>query len=377
MKLVVDENIAYGKEAFSNIGEVRLAHGREIDKALLKDADALITRSVTNVNEDLLKNTPVKFVGTATIGTDHIDVDYLNKTGIEFTSAKGCNSFAVAEYVITAISNLAYKNNFNLQDKILGIVGAGNIGSKLAKFGKALGMKVLKNDPPLKRKSSNNEFVELSEILNADIISLHVPLNLTGIDKTYHLIDDEVISKVKPGTVLINSSRGSVVDNEAMLNRLKEKNDLITVFDVWENEPSINQEFLGLVNLGTPHVAGYSLEGKVNGTKMVYDKLCEFLGIEKTWRPNLPKVEDNIFKVGDENLETALYRITNKVFPVEEDDRNFKKAASLNNAELPKYFDTLRKNYRIRREFDNYEVRCGSNELSFIFEKLRFNVRTQ
>lgn len=374
MKIVVDENIAYGKEAFSQIGEVRLVHGRKINNALLKDADALITRSITMVNEDLLENTPVKFVGTATIGTDHIDIDYLNRKGIQFNSAKGCNSFAVAEYIITAIANLAYKNKFKLKNKTLGIVGVGNIGSKLVKFGEALGMRVLKNDPPLKRKYNSDDFVELKEILSTDIISLHVPLNITGIDKTYHLFDDEIISKFKAAAVLINSSRGSVVDNKAILDRLKRKKDLFTVFDVWENEPWVNQEFLNLVDLGTPHVAGYSLEGKVNGTKMVYDKLCEFLGIEESWQPNLPGAENNLFEISDEKLETALYQTTNNIFPIEKDDTEFKKAAKLDSSETPENFDELRKNYRVRREFDNYIVRSEFEELKNIFEKLRFRI---
>lgn len=197
LKLIVDENIAFADKAFNQFGSVSLLPGREITNSVLRDSDILIVRSITNVNEELLINTSVKFVGTATIGTDHIDLDYLSKNKIEFADAKGCNAYSVAEYVVAALLNLSVQFDFRLDEKSIGIVGVGNVGSKVAAFAEALGMKVLLNDPPLKREVNNQNFVELDEILKCDIITIHTPLNLNGIDKTYHLFNNENLNKLK------------------------------------------------------------------------------------------------------------------------------------------------------------------------------------
>jgi erythronate-4-phosphate dehydrogenase len=335
MKIIVDENIEFGQEAFEQFGEVILSHGRKITNEMLKDAFALIVRSITSVNEELLKGTNVKFVGTATIGTDHLDIEYLDLAKIMHSSAPGCNSFAVTEYVLTALSKISYEQNFNLEDKSLGVIGYGNIGKKITSFAKAIGMNVAVNDPPLEREGFDYDFSTLEEALECDIITLHVPLNKTGIDKTYHLLDEERINNLKPGTILINTSRGAVVDNIALLNRLKNKNDITVVLDVWENEPSINQELLQNVFLGTQHIAGYSYEGK----------------------------------------ENLLYSITNKIYPIQQDSQTLKSYAELNTAELAKQFDLLRKNYKLRREFNNYFIQTDNLTVQqkSILEKLRFN----
>lgn len=375
MKIIVDENIEFGQEAFEQFGEVILSHGRKITNEMLKDAFALIVRSITSVNEELLKGTNVKFVGTATIGTDHLDIEYLDLAKIMHSSAPGCNSFAVTEYVLTALSKISYEQNFNLEDKSLGVIGYGNIGKKITSFAKAIGMNVAVNDPPLEREGFDYDFSTLEEALECDIITLHVPLNKTGIDKTYHLLDEERINNLKPGTILINTSRGAVVDNIALLNRLKNKNNITVVLDVWENEPAINQELLQNVFLGTQHIAGYSYEGKVNGTVMIYESLCEFLNEEKLWQPKLKQVDDNKISLAKEEAENLLYSITNKIYPIQQDSQTLKSYAELNTAELAKQFDLLRKNYKLRREFNNYFIQTDNLTVQqkSILEKLRFN----
>ena len=286
LRLIVDENIAFADTVFAQFGKVNLMPSREITNSILMDADILIVRSITTVDETLLKNAPVKFVGTATIGTDHIDLDYLKSKNIFFADAQGCNAFSVAEYVLASLLTLAVKFDFSLKDKSIGIVGVGNVGSKVAAFAEALGMTVLLNDPPLKRTGDKRNFVELDEILKCDIVTLHTPLNLDGIDKTYYLFNKDNLNKLKDGAILINSSRGAVINNLDLLIAI-EKKKLKVVLDVWENEPDINTELVNNVLIATPHIAGYSYEGKVNGTKIIYESLCEYLGQDKTFKFDL------------------------------------------------------------------------------------------
>ncbi len=377
MKLVVDENIPQGKEAFETFGDVVFSAGREINNNLLKDADALIVRSITQVNEELLKNTKVKFVGTATIGTDHIDKNYLEKSGIHFAVAAGCNAFSVAEYVICAINQYLTTTKKTFSDITIGVVGCGNVGSKVVKFSKALGMNVLINDPPIERVSKDKIFCTLDEILSADIITFHVPLNKTGIDKTVHLLNETNLDKIKSGAMLINSSRGPVVKNDALLKRLKEKSDLFSVLDVWEGEPVLTEELLDLVNIGTPHIAGYSYEGKMNGTAIIYNKLCDFLGKGKNWEPVYPPIEKTNFLFNPQNnFEEEFNKLTSGIYNILFDSKNLKNSLSVEKDLRPKYFDDLRKKYYIRREFKNYSVNLLQNDeiLKEILINLRFTL---
>lgn len=356
LKIVADENISYADEAFSRLGEVSLYHGRKITKDILSDADALVVRSVTKVDESLLDGTPVKFVGTATIGTDHIDKSYLEKKGIAFSDAAGCNADAVAEYVFTALLCAAEEKKFELRGKTIGIVGVGNIGSRIARLAPLLGMNVLKNDPPLQRKSGSDEYVSFDDIFEADIITLHVPLNMEGIDKTYRMFDAENLEKLKDGAVLINACRGQVVNNSELLKIIDRKN-LTVILDVWENEPDINIELLKKVFIGTPHIAGYSLEGKVNGTSFIYDALSKFLDREDGWKPDLPDVEENNISLNPSgDTEHLLYNLFNKIYPIKRDHKNLRELINMKAEEGPASFDKLRKNYPLRRELNNYTV---------------------
>lgn len=376
LKILVDENIAFANSAFNHFGEVILTPGREITNKSLKNIDVLIVRSITNVNEELLHNTSVKFVGTATIGTDHIDLDYLESQKIYFAYAKGCNAYSVAEYVVAALLNLAVRFDFKLKKKSIGIVGVGNVGSKVALFAEALGMKVLLNDPPLKRIGDKRNFAELNEILKCDIISLHTPLNISGIDKTFHLISKENLDKIKDGTILINTSRGAVINNDDLLKVIETKH-LKVVLDVWENEPDFNEELLKKVLIGTPHIAGYSYEGKVNGTKMIYNSLCKFLHKEPAFDFNLIKPNNYKLHLTSENsLEKRLNNLVSQVYPIKRDDDKMKKSALMSVLERKKYFDLQRKNYPLRREFDNYSVVLDKTETENrrLIDKLRFKI---
>ncbi len=357
MKLVVDENIVQAKEAFSTFGEITFVSGREITNESLLNADILIVRSVTKVNEELLKNTKIKFVGTATIGTDHIDIDYLKKNNIGFSSAAGCNSYSVAEYIFSAITQIAIQNDFKISEKSIGVIGYGNIGTKVVKIAKALGVRVVINDPPKERFSKEQIFSSLKEALSCDIVTFHVPLNIGGVDNTVHLLDEKNINLIKENAILINTSRGPVVDNQVLKNRLKEENNIHVVLDVWEEEPVIDLDLLGMIKIATPHIAGYSYEGKVNGTKIIYDALCNYLKINKKWLPSPEPVLNNKIEINhEENLLTVLKKLFSKSYPIMEDDKLLRKIVSLSEIENPKYFDSLRKNYGIRRELNNYAV---------------------
>ncbi|HEX2869170.1 MAG TPA: 4-phosphoerythronate dehydrogenase PdxB [Ignavibacteriales bacterium] len=376
-RIVVDENISFAEEAFSLLGEVRLMHGRKIDNNALKDADALVIRSITNVNEELLRGTPVRFVGTATIGTDHVELDYLKENGIAFSSAKGCNADAVAEYVFTALLTIAKEKNLTLKGKTLGVVGVGNIGSRVVRFGRALGMKVFRNDPPLKRKTNSPEFVSLEEALGADIITFHVPLNMEGIDKTYHLMNEENLRLIKPGAILINASRGQVIDNKALLEVLNSRADLSTVLDVWENEPSINSKLLEKVDIASPHIAGYSLEGKVNGTTMIRSALCSFLKCSNNYSPMLPEIHNSVIDAdGSASTESTLFSVFTKVYNIREDDLQMRRIPELLPGEKGFYFDELRKHYPLRREFSNYYVKLDpyNKTTADLLKTFRFNI---
>ena len=376
LKITVDENIENAEEVFSELGEIKLLSGREINNNILKNSDVLIVRSITKVDNNLLDGTKVKFVGTATIGSDHIDVEYLKQNNIAFADAKGCNAEAVKEYVLTALTEVLIQKKLKYQNLSIGIVGVGNIGSKIAKCAKELGMKTILNDPPLKRKTGNEIYKEFDEVLNADILTFHVPLNKEGVDKTVHLFDYEKLNRVKNNSIIINSSRGSVIDNEALEKVIDEKN-LIVILDVWESEPEINSSLLQKVFIGTPHVAGYSYEGKINGTMMIYSALCRFLNKEANYSIKPLEVKDPVIEIDKtESIENSLQKIFKKIYDIRRDDKNLRKILKEEKDKPGKYFDLLRKEYPLRREFSNYTVLISKEEkeLINILSALRFKI---
>jgi len=377
MKLVVDENIALAEEAFSQFGDVLLISGRQITNEILHNADALIVRSITNVDENLLQNTNIKFVGTATIGTDHIDTNYLNENNIAFADAEGCNADSVAEYVFAALLKITADNNITLRNKSIVIIGVGNVGSRVLKYAEALRLKVYKNDPPKHRAGEGSNYISLEEALQADIITLHVPLNKTGIDKTFHLLDEKKLNKIKDHTIIINSSRGAVIDNKALLNIVYKKHFKV-ILDVWEGEPSVNTDLLQKVIIGSAHISGYSLEGKVNGTKMIYDALCRFTNQSSDWEPKLPSVENNIIDVSSAKIfEEKLHFIFKHIYNIETDDSEMREMIEIDKDSRAAHFDNLRKEYHLRREFNNYTViiEPADKKLGEILRKFRFKVQ--
>jgi erythronate-4-phosphate dehydrogenase len=371
MKIVADPNIPSVQEAFGPLGEVQLVPGRAITAEIVRDADVLLVRSVTPVNAALLSGSQVRFVATATIGFDHIDREYLSQEGIGFASAQGSNANSVAEYIVAAMLELAHRREFRLRDKTLGVVGVGNVGSRVVRYAEALGMRVLQNDPPRQRTERLAQFVSLERVsAEADIITLHVPLARAGADATFHLFDKGRLAGLeRRRPILINSSRGAVMDNNALLKAVDGERLGGVVLDVWENEPNISPELLDVVDFATPHIAGYSFDGKVNGTRMIYEAVCGFFHLQPAWSPHLPpspvpRIELAVSSGEDE--EEVLRRAVRRVYDITGDD-----AALRRNVRA---FDKLRAEYPVRREFFNTELvlRGASEELRTKFAALGF-----
>lgn len=376
LKIIIDENILFAEKAFSHLGIVETVPGRFISNQLLKNADILIVRSITKVDEGLLRNTNIKFTGTATIGTDHVDLNYLKKNKIAFADAQGCNAFSVAEYVVASLFYLSVKFNFNLKDKSIGIVGVGNVGSKVAHFSESLGMRVFLNDPPLERGGDPRKFVSLNEILKCDIITLHTPLNLSGIDSTLHLINKDKLNKLKENTILINTSRGAVINNNDLIETLRNKK-IITVLDVWENEPEVNLELLDRADIATPHIAGYSYEGKANGTIMIYDSLCKFLNVDKQYDFQLPVLQNPVIEINfSTRFEDSMNQLISEIYPIADDDKRMRKMAGMSSSNIINEFDNQRKYYPVRREYNNYKIKSTNlNEtIKSVLAELRFKI---
>ncbi len=362
LKIVADENIPFVEDAFCEFGEVITFQGRSIDREKLLEADILLVRSVTKVNRELLDGTQVKFVGTATIGVDHIDRNYLNEAGIGFASAVGCNASSVAEYVISSI--LTLQNKGKIKDfPILGIIGAGNVGSELFKRAEGMGIKTILNDPPKKRLTECDIYRSLDELLQkADIISIHVPLNLSGEDSTYHLVNQDFLQMMKPQATLINSSRGDVVDERALLQSREHKNiPANLILDVWHNEPQINFNLVDACDIATPHIAGYSWDGKVRGTELIHDAAAAFFFRESKWHGR-DLINNEVIQPLRVNKGNALYEAVSSVYNILEDDSNFRVNKDLQKEERSKAFDALRKNYRRRLEFSHFSVEAESAE---------------
>lgn len=275
MKIVVDENVAFAREYFGGLGELVLLPGRHLCAANVADADVLVVRSVTSVNAALLAGSRVKFVGSCTIGMDHMDTAWLDAQGIAWACAPGCNATAVVEYVLAALAVLQVPLDGSAR---IGIVGCGNVGSRVLRSVQARGASTACAYDPF-RQDRNMPWVSFDDVLTCDVLCLHTPLTRDGPFPTWHLFNEAVIRQLKPGSVLLNAGRGAVIDNQALLTRLQQRADLRVVLDVWENEPAIDGALLATVDIGTPHIAGYSVEGKWRGTTQVLSSLCTFLGM--------------------------------------------------------------------------------------------------
>jgi erythronate-4-phosphate dehydrogenase len=362
--VLADENIPFAREAFGTLGEVRLKHGRHITRADLADVDLLVVRSITRVDAALVAGTGVRFVGTATSGSDHVDTADLDRLGVPFYAALGCNANAVSEYMAAAWLTLAKRRGATLAGRRVGVIGVGHVGSLVVAKARALGMEPLLNDPPKARTTGSERYRPLQDLFDCDIVTCHTPLTFDGPDPTYRLIGEGFFARLKRGAWFCNAGRGEVV-HEAALHQALDGNGLdAVVLDVWDREPAIDGRLLARVDIGTPHIAGYSLEGKLNGTAMVYRAACAFLGVEPAWRaetaiparaPGLPLKG---FAAGDTALArldragiAALADAVAAVYPVLRDDEALRKTVGMNAADRGKAFDLLRKTYPARREF--------------------------
>ena len=360
MLIVADENIPLLDAFFEGFGEIRRVPGRSIDRATVEQADVLLVRSVTNVNRGLLEGSKVRFVGTCTIGTDHLDLDYFQRAGITWSSAPGCNARGVVDYVLGSLLTLAEIEGADLTRRTYGVVGAGEVGGRLVKVLKGLGWNVLVCDPP-RQAAEGGDFVSLERIIEqCDVISLHTPLKKHGAQSTWHLFDKNRLNQLKTGTWLINASRGAVVDNAALRNVLLQREDLQAVLDVWEGEPEVDVALADLCVLATPHIAGYSLDGKQRGTAQIYQAYCDFLGqpadvslSELLPAPWLSRVTLN----AESDPAWALAMLCRGVYDPRRDDADFRRSLVGTVNEQRAAFDALRKHYPQRREIDGLQVR--------------------
>ena len=338
MKLMIDDAVWGFAEIFSEFGEVISLPGREINRQSLIDCEILIVRSRTKVNSDLLKDTNIKFVGSTVAGLDHIDQTYLHKNNITFVSAQGCNANAVAEYVISAIANLANDFNFDLSSKTLGIIGVGNVGTRLDSKAKQLGINALLNDPPRQDKEGSNGFVKLDEALSADIVTFHTPLTFSGIHPSHNLLGSHNFNLISEDTILINAARGGIIDENIWENIVTKAN----IIDCWENEPNINSKLQSNAYWATPHIAGHSIDAKFTGSFMIYKELLKFTNnslnkqIEQLINPEVGIIKEN-----------SLHETINSIYSFKDDSIAIKDSTK---------FENYRRNYPDRYEWGHYQT---------------------
>ncbi len=370
MKIVADQKIPFLKGVLEPFADVAYLPGGQITAKDVRNADAIIIRTRTACNTELLKSSSVKMIASATIGFDHIDVSYLKSRGIKWTNAPGCNASSVAQYIASVLVNLASQHQFQLRNLTLGVVGAGNVGAKVAQVGSALGMRVLLNDPPRGDKEGTAEFVALPQLLTeADVITFHVPLQKNGKYPTFHLADAALFSEMKTSALLINSSRGAVCDNMALKDALRDRQIKGAVLDVWEKEPDLDRELLNLVDLGTPHIAGYSLDGKANGTAMSVNAVATAFNVPlQNWYPRdipLPASPHIQLNLGD-SPEQQVRAAINASYDIRQDSKR------LNG--YPELFESQRENYPLRREFPTFYVTGAHPVARAILGKIGFRI---
>ncbi len=371
MLVVADSAIPFLQGVLEPFADVRYKPGAEIRPADVRDADALFVRTRTRVDSSLLEGSRVKFVATATIGTDHLDKAYLDSKKVFWKNAPGCNAASVAQYIASALLKLSQKFAEPLSEKTLGIIGAGHVGREVLRVAKALGMNVLLCDPPRAEKEGSENFVTEDELLlNSDIVTLHVPLERTGKYPTYHLADETFFKKIRPGAWFLNASRGEVADGNALKSALKENRLKAAVLDTWENEPHIDPELLRLVDFGTPHIAGYSRDGKANATTQIVQAFARFFGLESlqdfraVLSSDLPVLEACEICDG----EALARKLVLATYDISRDSESLKQNLS--------GFESLRNGYPIRREPVAFKVRLGKGQFAFrhMLEGLGFTI---
>lgn len=360
MKVVCDSAIPFLKGALEPYCQVVYANGSEINRELVMDADALIIRTRTRCNADLLEGTGVRFIATATIGYDHIDTKWCESHGITWTNAPGCNSWSVQQYIGSLLVTMSRTLGFSFREKTIGVVGVGNVGSKVARLAVLLGFRVLLCDPPRARREGSGQFVSLDEIISrSDIITLHVPLIRDGEDATFHMFDDSRLASMNKNQILINSSRGEVVDGAALKNALAQKSILAASLDVWENEPQIDPQLLSLLFTGTPHIAGYSVDGKATGTTMSVQALGKFFDLpcrdwEVTEVPQSVQPSEFSIDTAGKTPQEVLADAILHTYDIRTDDAALRADVAS--------FEKQRSHYPVRREFPAFCVRTLNDD---------------
>ncbi len=356
MNIIADENIPFVREAFGRIGTVSTLPGRNMTAGDLRSCNILLVRSVTRVDAALIGDAPIRFVASATIGTDHIDLEYLRQRGIGFANAPGCNAESASEYIIGALFHLAERRGFDPFSLRAGIIGHGNVGSRVRRKLETLGIEVLLNDPPKQQAGiDEHNYVSLQTLIDeCDFITCHVPLTHDGEHPTWHLLDAARLAELRPGCILFNAARGAVIDNPALSALLRERPDLTVFLDTWEGEPSIDLELMRQVDLASPHIAGYSVEGRLRGTQMIHDACCRELGIDSHWfmQDHLPDPQPLTLEDG---IPDFWFRVFERHYPIQQDDRALRALAE-HPAHAAAGFDRLRKQYPPRYEYPQFRI---------------------
>ncbi len=376
MRIVADQNIAEVEAAFGGLGEVIRAPGRMLAREHLRDADMLLVRSVTRVDAELLDDTPVRFVATATSGVDHVDLEYLRARAIAFADAPGSNAESVAEYVVcTVLVRLAAEER-TAEGLTVGILGCGHVGSRVAQKCEALGMRCILNDPPLRDATGDPRYQDIETALQADVVTLHVPLTDHGAYPTRHLIDAARLQRMRPDALVINTARGGVIDETALVRHLYARSGTNAVIDCWEDEPAVSRRLLSRAVLATSHIAGYSYDAKLRATEMIYQGACRHLGVEPVWKAALDPIAGG-YMVDTHVDQEALRRAVIACYDVRADDALLRYALTMGPQHMAPYFDGLRRDYRRRREFAALKVICHRRRerLAAMLAGLGFTVR--
>ena len=378
MIIAVDEAIPDWEEAFSELGRIRPYSARGLKPADIRDADILVVRTVTSVNAALLEGSSVRFVAAASAGTDHIDQAYLQARGIPFSYAAGCNANSVSEYIATVLHILASRKGWILKDKSLAVVGVGNVGSRVAQKARALGMKVLLCDPPLRDSTGDPQYRQLDHVLDSDILSFHVPLVFEGPYPTWHMVDRRFLDRLSPRQFLINSSRGTVFDSRELKAALRERRIEGAVLDVWEEEPRIDYSLLELVDIGTPHIAGNALDGKIRATEMTRKALCDFLERHPAQSMNPLYPEARVLHPASETgSQESVLAVLLQAFDIRKDDADLRALESAPPEKAAESFERLRTRHPLRPEFRHFIVDLNKTHihLAATFAALGFEIR--
>lgn len=371
MKIVIAETVLLGREAFETLGEVLVVPDRDISPLHVHDADALIVRSKTKIGKELLRDSSVRFVGTATAGYDHLDLDYFYDNEIAWCASPGCNANGVSEYVFTALLELHQRHGIQLEGKTIGVIGVGEVGSRVVKKADALGMHVLLNDPPVEERMKTPDyepkidpsryggFRSIETVLNnSDFITLHIPLEYDKPWPTFEMANYQFFSEMKPGAIFINAARGKAVKNDSLITAANSGLLDHVVLDVWNPEPCYPLDLMEIADIGSPHIAGYSFEGALNGTLACYEAFCRFFELAPCWDAQefLQPVPDITLDAANKEDEDALYEVTSQAYPINADDAAIRDVTVADTEQRGKNFDRLRKEYYRRREFPNYHI---------------------